>query len=210
MNDLTTSVKETTINLFSKHYGKSYGQLISELDIKVDEKMPKNIGNVIIRKIVDSAKCGGIPISEGIILKSIRVNNRGTPVESMSFAQIKYLEISKEDWESSYLFKTLSKEFLFVIFKLLSKEDRNPTLSKAMFWKMNSDDLDLASKFWELTKDSINRGDFQNFITLRNNFICHVRSKGVNNKDLMETPQGTMEPKKGYWLNSTYIKTQIL
>lgn len=210
MNDLTTSVKETTINLFSKHYGKSYGQLISELDIKVDEKMPKNIGNVIIRKIVDSAKCGGISISEGIILKSIRVNNRGTPVESMSFAQIKYLEISKEDWESSYLFKTLSKEFLFVIFKLLSKEDRNPTLSKAMFWKMNSDDLDLASKFWELTKDSINRGDFQNFITLRNNFICHVRSKGVNNKDLMETPQGTMEPKKGYWLNSTYIKTQIL
>ena len=210
MNGLTTIVKENTINMFSKHYGKSYMQLINELEIKFDDKMPKNIGNIIIRKIIDSAKYEGITIPKGIILKSIRVNERGTPVESMSFAQIKYLEISKEDWENSYLFNTLSKEFLFVIFKLLSKEDRNPTLSKVMFWKMNDDDLDLASKFWELTKDSINRGDFQNFITLKNNFICHVRSKGLSNMDLMETPQGTMEPKKGYWLNSTYIKTQIL
>ena len=127
----------------------------------------------------------------------------------MSFAQIKYKEIVKEEWEESYLHNTLNKEFLFIIFKLSSKEDRNPTLSKAIFWKMNSDDLDLASKFWELTKDSINRGDFKNFISMKNNFICHVRSKGLNSKDLMETPQGTMEPKKGYWLNASYIKTQI-
>ena len=74
---------------------------------------------------------------------------------------------------------------------------------------MNMNDLDIAYKFWELTKDNIIRGDYKNFITIKNNFICHVRSKGRNSKDLMETPQGTREPKKGYWLNSSYIKTQI-
>ena len=209
MNSLNKNAKETIINLFSKYYGNTYEQLIKELELQFEDKTPKNIGNIIIKNILNKAEKEGLIVPEGIIIKTIRVNERGTPLESMSFAQIKYKEIVKEEWEESYLYNTLNKEFLFVIFKLLSKEDRNPTLSKAIFWKMNCVDLDLASKFWELTKDSINRGDFKNFITMKNNFICHVRSKGLNSKDLMETPQGTMEPKKGYWLNASYIKTQI-
>jgi DNA mismatch repair protein MutH len=210
MNSLSKNEKEIFINIFSKYYGKTYQQLIVELELQYDGKIPKNIGNIITKSILLKAEKEGLIILEGIIIKTIRVNESGTPLESMSFAQIKYKEIVKEEWGESYLYNTLNKEFLFVIFKLLSKEDRNPTLSKAMFWKMNSDDLDLASKFWALTKDSIIRGDFKNFITIKNNFICHVRSKGLNGKDLMETPQGTMEPKKGYWLNASYIKSQIL
>ena len=210
MNSLSKNSKETIINLFSKYYGNNYKQLINELELQFDDKIPKNIGNIIIKNILNKAEKEGLIVPQGMIIKTIRVNESGTPLESMSFAQIKYKEIVKEEWQDSYLYNTLTKEFLFVIFKLLNKEDRNPTLSKVIFWRMNSDDLDLASKFWELTKDSINRGDFKNFISMKNNFICHVRSKGLNSKDLMETPQGTMEPKKGYWLNASYIKTQIL
>jgi DNA mismatch repair protein MutH len=78
-----------------------------------------------------------------------------------------------------------------------------------MFWQMNNHDLELVYKFWALTRDNVCRGDYSNFITIRNNFICHVRTKGINNKDLMKTPQGTMELKRGYWLNASYIKSQI-
>ena len=36
--------------------------------------------------------------------------------------------------------------------------------------------------------------------------MCHIRPKGKNSKDLMETALGTKEKKKCYWLNSSYIK----
>ena len=127
----------------------------------------------------------------------------------MSFAQIKFNEIVKEDWGKSYLFKTFNAEFLFFIFRLENKQDKDPIFLTAKFWKMNANDLELVNKFWELTKDNIQRGDYNNFISIKNNFICHVRSKGVNSRDKIKTPQGTFEGKKGYWLNASYIKTQI-
>ena len=86
---------------------------------------------------------------------------------------------------------------------------KNPIFQNAKFWKMSEADLDLANKFWELTKENIRIGDYKNFITIKNDFICHVRTKGLNNKDFMKTPQGTIEPKRGYWLNASYLKTQI-
>ena len=209
MNSLSKNPREIFADIFSKYYGKNLRELIGELELQFEDKTPKNIGNIIIKNILNKAEKEGSVIPEGIIIKTIRVNEKGTPLESMSFAQINYTQIVKEKWEDSYLFKTLSSEFLFVIFKLSNNSKMNPTLTKAMSWRMSDEDLDLVSKFWELTKDNIYRGDFKNFITIKNNFICHVRSKGLNSKDLMETPQGTMEPKKGYWLNASYIKTQI-
>ena len=127
----------------------------------------------------------------------------------MSFTQIKYNEIIKESWENSDLYKTLKSEFIFFIFKIKNKDDNDPIFHNAKFWKMNGADLDLVNKFWELTKESIRIGEYKNFITIKNDFICHVRTKGLNNKDLMKTPQGTIEPKRGYWLNASYLKTQL-
>ena len=195
------------LKVFSKHIGKSQAQLIKEFKLPINEKETKNIRNLLVNTILNIEEINFI--DDKIKIKTIPINEQGTPLESMSFAQIKYKEIVKEEWENSYLNKTLSSKFLFVIFKLKDKKDKNPVLVNVKFWKMNSDDLDIAYKFWELTKDNIIRGDYKNFITIKNNFICHVRSKGINSKDLMETPQGTREPKKGYWLNSSYIKTQI-
>jgi DNA mismatch repair protein MutH len=195
------------LEMFSKHIGKSQAQLIKEFKLPINEKETKNIRNLLVNTILNKEKNNFI--DDKIKIKTISINELGTPLESMSFAQIKYKEIVNEDWENSYLYKTLTSKFLFVIFKLKDKKDKNPVLANVKFWKMNSDDLDIAYKFWELTKDNIIRGDYKNFITIKNNFICHVRSKGINSKDLMETPQGTREPKKGYWINSSYIKTQI-
>ena len=130
-------------------------------------------------------------------------------LESMSFTQIKYNEIIKESWENSDLYKTLNSEFIFFIFIIKNKDDNDPIFHSAKFWKMSEADLDLVNKFWELTKESIRIGDYKNFISIKNNFICHVRTKGLNNKDLMKTPQGTIEPKRGYWLNASYLKTQL-
>jgi len=70
-------------------------------------------------------------------------------------------------------------------------------------------DLEIAEKFWKHTKDNVRKGDYENFWKLKDHKICHVRPKGVNAKDLMATPQNTLEKKKCYWLNSKYILNQI-
>ena len=206
---LTKIQKHNFLKVMSKFYGVSQSKLILELDIEVKNSLPKNIRNIIAQSILKKyEEEGKIPFQE-ILIKTIRINQNNTVLESMSFTQIKYNEIIKESWENSDLYRTLSSEFIFFIFKLKNKDDKDPIFHNAKFWKMSEADLDLANKFWELTKENIRIGDYKNFITIKNDFICHVRTKGLNNKDLMKTPQGTIEPKRGYWLNASYLKTQL-
>jgi DNA mismatch repair protein MutH len=192
-----------------KYQGKSFSELIIELDLPFVDKLPKNIAYIISSAIIKQIEKNKNITFDSLLIKTIRVNKKNTPIESMSFAQIKFDEIVREDWENSYLFRTFNSEFLFFIFQLENKNDKDPILINSKFWKMNPDDLELVNKFWELTKDNIKRGDYNNFISIKNNFICHVRSKGANSRDTSKTPQGTFESKKGYWLNASYIKTQI-
>ena len=199
------------IKKFSRFYGKSQSQLIKELDIKTENGiLPKNIGNVIARNIM-GVKKGHIEefVKADIEMKTIRLKINGTPKESMSFAQIKYKEIIKEDWESSYLFETLTKRFFFVVFQMKDDKDKDPILSKVMFWTMPVKDLKVAKIFWQHIVSKILDDDYEHFYKLSDRMICHIRPKGINSKDLMESPQGKLEKKKCYWLNAEYIKEQI-
>ena len=206
---MKNKLKKDFLTALTNYQGKRFSQLKNELKLPLGDKLPKNIGNIIVSAIIKKIEKDNNFILDNILVKTIRVSNNNVPLESMSFAQIKFNEIVNEEWENSYLFKTLKSEFLFLIFKLEDKLDKDPIFLTSKFWKMSNNDLELANKFWELTKDNIQRGDYNNFITIKNNFICHIRSKGINSKDLMKTPQGTLEPKKGYWLNASYIKAQI-
>jgi DNA mismatch repair protein MutH len=206
---LTKMQKQNFLNIMSNYYGVNQSKLILKLDIEIKNGLPKNIRNIIAQSILKNYEKKEKVSFQNILLKTIRINENNTLLESMSFTQIKYNEIIKESWENSDLYKTLSSEFIFLIFKVKNKDDNDPIFQSAKFWKMSEADLDLVNKFWELTKESIRIGDYKNFITIKNNFICHVRTKGLNNKDLMKTPQGTIEPKRGYWLNASYLKTQL-
>lgn len=209
MMGLTKMQKQNFLNVMSNYYGVNQSKLILKLDIEIKNGLPKNIRNIIAQSILKNYEKKEKISFQNILLKTIRINENNTLLESMSFTQIKYNEIIKESWLNSDLYKTLSSEFIFLIFKVKNKDDNDPIFQSAKFWKMSEADLDLVNKFWELTKESIRIGDYKNFITIKNNFICHVRTKGLNNKDLMKTPQGTIEPKRGYWLNASYLKTQL-
>src|SRR5690606_1469330 len=118
--------------------------------------------------------------------------------------QIKYKEIIHEEWLESYWYHVLSKRFFFVVFQ---RDDNNePRLKKVMFWTMPPQDLEVAEAFWEDTKHKILHEDFDNFIKISDNMICHVRPKARDAADLMETASGRWEKKKAYWLNGVYIK----
>ena len=201
--------KEVLENILNNYIGLSESEIIEKLKLKFEDKYPKNIRNILVKKILKEnlSEIENILIDKNIKIRTIRVDNENNLFESLSFSQIKYEQIIHEDWENSQFYRDLKSEFLFIIFKETSLKIN--TFCKIKFWQMNSKDFEIASMFWELTKNNIERGDYQNFVNISTNFLCHVRTKGLNSKDLMRTPQGTLEPKRGFWLNSKYIKTQL-
>ena len=88
------------------------------------------------------------------------------------------------------------------------------------FWNMPYDDLENEVKnVWERTKQVIQDGlEFSIDSTgrYRNNFpkqsenkVSHVRPHGRNHEDTDELPDGRQYPKQCFWLNNSYILSQL-
>jgi DNA mismatch repair protein MutH len=194
------------LRLFRPYYGHTEQKLFLELDLKGTKAKNRyyNLAKAIL-------KVNGDKIEEfekaDIELKTIRLEYNGNLKESMSFPQIKYKHIIHEDWEDSELFDTLSRKFFFVIFR--KNKSGEPILEKVKFWNMPWNDLEGMNNIWYDTKAKIQTGEFDNFVKISDGLVGHVRPKGRDANDLMETELGTFEKKKSFWLNASYIKSII-
>ena len=202
---------ETFEDLIKRRFMPFYGRTETDLFLtyglnsKSKQKysdLARNILGVKKRNIAEFEKAG-------IIMKTIRRQFNGSIKESMSFEQIRFKEIVNEDWDTSAWREILTKRFLFVILRETSKGSKSYQLERVMFWTMPVADLKIAEEFWLDTQSKVDMGIYDDFIKISDSRICHVRPKAANNKDMMETPQNTLEKKKCYWLNSSYIKGQI-
>lgn len=153
-----------------------------------------------------------------IEIKTIVLQPNGMPKESMSFEQIDFCEISKEEWETSTIRnKFENKKHLWIILKSKVNFEKQGNVSlddfimhKVMFWNMPIKDLDGSMyRVWLDTTSKIKNGSYDDFIKLSSGEISHIRPKAQNSKDLVITPQGTYEKRKAFWLNAKYIKEQI-
>ena len=82
-------------------------------------------------------------------------------------------------------------------------------LRKVLFWTMPTKDLKKAKAFWSDTRKKVREGDYDSFLKSSEHDVCHVRPKAQNAADKMLSPQGTMEKKKAYWLNRSYVHELI-
>lgn len=207
---------------FTPYIGKSIEYLINNNRIKLSRSI-KHFNKLVIDEFI-KCKFGALPqdLEEfqkaNITLKTIVVNSKGTPKESMSFKQIKFKEIVNEDWEDFEINRIHQDgRFLWIIFrinKIYKKQSDIPLseiiLDKVMFWSMPYNDLQIEyRKLWEDTKQKVINGDYSHFLTSTENRVGHIRPKGKDANDLMETPQGTLEKKKCFWINASYIAEQI-
>ncbi len=198
--------EDLVIKKFEKFYNLTESEILKTLKIRRPESKHKLY--IIAKKILGVKKQFIEEFEKAEIqLKTVRLEKSGALKESMSFAQIKFRDIVNEKWTESYWYETLTKRFLFVIFK--KDNEGKQRLKKVMFWTMPVKDLQIAKRFWLDTKNKIKNDDYYNFIKISDNRICHVRPKGRDSKDLMETPSGKLEKKKCYWLNSSYVKEII-
>lgn len=183
----------------------------------------KNKNSIIIKKICEGYK--GHPFFEALIehenimVKTVNLNEKGFPEESMSFPAMDLRKILKESWEDSEIRALFSKKILFCIFQ---RRNRDNIFVKAFLWNMPGEDLDgEVKKTWEKTKGILLSGDIikkQANNKLQLNFpkesqtnICHIRPHGRNGCDLslLEKQDNSTNfvgiSKQSFWLNKKYI-----
>lgn len=201
------SLDDTLKRLLNPYIGKTGKQLEQELDLHFSEKYKSryaDIGRKMLgfKKKEDSFYEMSIA---NIQIKSIRVETNGRIKESMSFRNIYYKDIVDEEWEDSLFYEELVSKFIFMVFKHC-KDTEDYYFAGHLLWNMPESDISEAQKVWEDTKTKIIEGDYNHFTKISDNNVSHVRPKAQNVHDTMETPQGTQEKKKCFWLNRCYIE----
>jgi DNA mismatch repair protein MutH len=199
------SFEEWVVEQFMPFYGKTLPQLCERFGLKTKAKhVISLVGRAILgvkkQKIEEFERAG-------VIMKTVRLDRKGGLKESMSFHQIKFVELVEQTWEESDFFSELDKRFFFLVFK--DDENGTPVLYKAVFWSIPQKDMDQVRKVWEDTKRKVIAGRYDDFIKMKDNQVAHVRPKGRDSRDLGPTPQGVPQKKKCFWLNSRYILEQI-
>lgn len=209
------SFEDILLNRFLPYYGKTYDELVDLLGAPTTGAKSKYY--LIANAILTEKGTRGEDVKEsdefkksGIIIKTIRLNKNGRPAEAMSFENINYFDILKEeDWYDSRLYELFTERFFFVVFQ----EDMNGDirLKKAFFWTMPTKDLEDASAYWLSIKNAVkdNRITPENFYREGNHKKFHVRPKAKNAADLTNNPHGGKVKKFCYWFNHEYIKQII-
>lgn len=203
------------INAFKGH---SVTSLAKRFDIDITTK-PKNLEAMIAYRILGIKGNNAEEFEKaGIVVKTIRIQETGKIKESMSFPTFKFNELAHETWEDStfgnYLRET---RFLFVVYKYDSSGEL--ILKGSQFWNMPYKDLEEHVKnVWEKTVNLLYGGlvitevhgrHENNFPKASEDSVCHVRPHGRNAKDVDVLPDGRECTKQCFWLNNTYILSQL-
>lgn len=153
-----------------------------------------------------------------VVIKTIRIENNNKIKENMSFPTFKFKELLNEEWDDSIFGNYLREtRFLLVVYKFDAQGELR--LKGCQFWNIPYDDLEGdVKKVWERTREVIRNGlqvevrngkNYNNFPKASENPVCHVRPHAQNAKDTYELPDGRLYPKQCFWLNNSYILSQL-
>lgn len=214
----TQTLEEYIIGKVKPYYGMTQLQLKERFGVESDAK---SLNEILLARMLGVKGC--IAHTEefqkaGIVPKTIRVQKDGTIKESMSFPTFDFIELSKEEiWEDSELYNYLAPtKFLFVIFQ--EQQPGEYVFDRIQFWNIPNTDLEEVRKVWERTVQNIRngvrlvqtpRGICNDLPKKTENPVAHVRPHGKDGKDTLPLPDGRQMTKQCFWLNNTYIETQI-
>lgn len=154
-----------------------------------------------------------------IVVKTIRIGLNGKIKENMSFPTFKFKDIVEENWcDSTFGNYLRDTRFFFVIYK--TNHSGELVLEGAQFWNIPYKDLEEdVRSVWEKTKQVLIDGlvvkrdakglYHNNFPKQSENRVSHVRPHARNAADTYELPDGRKYPKQCFWLNNSYILSQL-
>lgn len=237
IKDENETLEETLKNIFKPYIGKTAFEIEQLFDMKIDvtkKILPKQYYSMLSNKIlgVDSEKIEEFK-KAGVILKTIRTDKNGSPLESISFPTFKFLElIEEEEWEESQLFNYLvESKFFFVVYEIITdtkkrfkeldslEQRKYLKLKKVKLWGIPATGLDKMEELWNETKEVIQKGvvitkvgsrNFNNLPSSSFNGVGHVRPHAKDSSDTYPLPDGREMPKQCFWFNAKYIKDEII
>ena len=212
------TIEELLKERFAPYIGMTQKQMAEHLDVPFNPGNKAFIAKLIssllgvkgthLDKIAEFAKAN-------IQFKTVRLKENGIPKEHMSFVNIDFKEIVKEDWEESYIRNYfLETQLLFVVFQFNAKEEL--IFKGIKLWHMPMETIETKLyEYWDAIRKTVSegvqlqetkRGIKNNLPDAKFNGVLHVRPKGRNAADKTELPDGQWITKQCYWLNAEYIQ----
>lgn len=216
--EIIDSFENYVSNKINAYIGYSVEELCGEFNVKFDRR-PKNLESMLVYRILGIKGNHAEEFEKaGIVVKTIRINSNNKIRENMSFPTFKFKELVLEEWEDSKFGSYLSEtKFLFVVYKF--DENQTLRLKGCQFWNIPYNDLnEEVYSVWAGTKMVIKEGiivtqkngkNSNNFPKSTENRVCHVRPHAINSKDTYDLPDGRKYPKQCFWLNNSYILSQL-
>ena len=212
------TIEELLKERFAPYIGMTQKQMAEHLDVPFNPGNKAFIAKLIssllgvkgthLDKIAEFAKAN-------IQFKTVRLKENGIPKEHMSFVNIDFKEIVKEDWEESYIRNYfLETQLLFVVFQFNAKEEL--IFKGIKLWHMPMETIETKLyEYWDAIRKTVSegvqlqetkRGIKNNLPDAKFNGVLHVRPKGRNAADKTELPDGQWITKQCYWLNAEYVQ----
>lgn len=231
----TQTLENLIIDKINKYKGKIDKQLCEEFDVPYTPEDSKGMWSSLSYRMlgVKSNRAEEF-IKANIEVKTIRLDENSKNKESISFPSINLRKFVNEESEESDFYKDLSsKRYLFVVFK---KHGEQFQLKGCQLWNISNEDLEVANQGLKVIQKIIQQGvklskkPQKNGFVIENNFpkkrdndVIHIRphtSKryyvledgeviGENPIYGDELPDGRVMTKQCFWLNNTYILSQL-
>lgn len=199
---------------------EKFAQFIGKTDTEIKKavkwdlkKEPKQWKRLLVNRML-GVKSNRIEELEkaNITLKAITLEHTGVLTESLSFPAFDYKDLVTQVWYdeeeeemSEFHAQLETKRFLFAVFQK-QKGSEEIVFKKFLFWNFPIEDMSEAEDVWNKTIDCINEDRYEDLPKISDNDVAHVRPHGKDSRDTAETPQGTQEMKKSFWLNAKYIQ----
>ncbi|MCQ2752602.1 MAG: hypothetical protein MJ189_05875 [Coriobacteriales bacterium] len=197
---------------FKPYIGLTQAELAQKFGYINDKnKIPKNIGNLITKKILNVKEESKIEEFEkaNIKTKTIRIKKNGKLKEAVSFPYFDYCKLAQTSFKDSNFYQYLQTKYLLIIYREDEFDSGIYKLSEITFWQMPDQDLDEAKKCYEEMQKRVNEGHAENSVKSTENRCCHVRPHGRNSDDKCMTPYGIPVVKKCFWLNQNYFSNEV-
>lgn len=210
--------EDFVVSKIDAYRGYTVDELCNEFQIECQKK-PKNLEAMLAYRMLGIKGNHAEEFEKAnIVVKTIRIGKNNKIKESMSFPTFRFKELVEEEWETSTFGTYLSEtRFFFVVYKF--DESDVLRLMGSQFWNIPYGDLEIeVQKVWNRTKQVLidglqierrNGKNYNNFPNASENPVCHVRPHAQNAQDTYELPDGRQYPKQCFWLNNSYILSQL-
>ena len=167
-----------------------------------------------------------------IVVKAVRIEENGKIRENSSLPTISFKKFAEEEWEDSDLFCYFDEtKFFFVVYK---KDGDVYRLQGCQLWNMPYEDLhETVYRGWKTAQNTVREGVLltvkpngsvsNNLLKQTENSIIHMRPHsqkayhqfldgtviGDNIKNGDQLPDGRWMTKQSFWLNNSYILSQL-